>query len=63
MLVFESVVELRFLLTDSLMLKSQYIAWYREKYPEQGTLLDNVAEQLERAAYGLYAIVKLRIED
>jgi hypothetical protein len=59
----EGVVEPRSSPTDPLALTSQYIAWYREKYPGQGALLDNVAEQLERAAYGLHAIPKLRAED
>ncbi|KAI9858948.1 MAG: hypothetical protein M1813_007250 [Trichoglossum hirsutum] len=59
----ESVMELRSSPTDPLILMSQYIAWYREKFPGQGALLDSAAERLELAAYDLHGITELRAED
>ncbi|KAI9768164.1 MAG: hypothetical protein M1840_004994 [Geoglossum simile] len=59
----ESVVEPQSSPTDPLALMSQYIAWYREKYPGQAVLLDSAAERLELAAYDLQGITELRAED
>jgi hypothetical protein len=59
----ESMLDLRSSPTDPCVLTSQYIAWYREKFPGQERFLDNVAEQLELGAYDLHGITELRVED
>jgi hypothetical protein len=42
---------------------SQYIVWYREKFPRQGELLDSAADRLELAACDLHSIMELCAED
>jgi hypothetical protein len=45
------------------MLTRQYIAWYREKFPEQEALMDKAADRIELAAYSLDGMMELRAED
>ncbi|KAI9770757.1 MAG: hypothetical protein M1840_003007 [Geoglossum simile] len=59
----EGVLDLRSLPTDPCTLTSQYIAWYREKFPGQEKFLDNVAHQLKDGAYDLHGLTELRKED
>jgi hypothetical protein len=59
----EGTLDLRSSPTDPCVVTSQYIAWYREKFPGQGRFLDNVAEQLAAGAYDLQGITELRKED
>jgi hypothetical protein len=57
------MLDLRSSPTDPCVLTSQYIAWYREKFPGQKRFLGNVAEQLELGAYDLHGIMELGAED
>ncbi|KAI9868846.1 MAG: hypothetical protein M1813_004697 [Trichoglossum hirsutum] len=59
----EGTLDLQSSPTDLCVVTSQYIAWYREKFPGQGRFLDNVVEQLEAGAYDLQGITELRTED
>jgi hypothetical protein len=42
---------------------SQYLAWYREKFPSQRVLLDDAADRLKFAVYDLHGIMNLHAED
>ena len=49
--------------TDPLVLLSQYMAWYRKKFPLQEILIDSAVEKLENEAYGLYSLLDLQAAD
>ena len=58
-----SIAALRSSPTDPLVLLSQYMAWYRKKFPLQEILIDSAVEKLENEAYSLYSLLNLQATD